>query len=49
MVILSIQSYYFVAIQKNAKIELKNNESEQERQKGTPVLYGSTIQVSTLF
>jgi len=33
--------------QKNAKIELKNNELEQERQKGTPVLYGSVIQVTS--
>ncbi|XP_065909470.1 inositol 1,4,5-trisphosphate-gated calcium channel ITPR1-like [Dysidea avara] len=35
--------------EKNAKIELKNNESEQERQKGTPVLYGSTIQLLHTF
>lgn len=35
-------------LQKNVKIEKKNNELEQERQKGTPVLYGSVIQVTSM-
>jgi len=35
-----------LASQKNAKVEMLNNDAEQKRLHGTLVLYGQTIQVS---